>query len=60
MQEIGHNGNGDIEAAVDVNDAGNLNDCNPDTGIEYPDQVDTALEFQKPLGEQGRRRVVKC
>lgn len=48
--EIGHNGNGDIEAAVDYNDNNNLNDCNPDTGIEYPDQVDTSLEFQKPLG----------
>ncbi len=24
--------------------------CNPDTGIEYPDQIDTPLEFQKPLG----------
>jgi hypothetical protein len=44
--EIGHNGNGDIEAAVDINSAS----CNPPTGIEYPDQIDTALEFQKPLG----------
>lgn len=45
--EIGHNGNGDIEAAVDV-DTNSV--CNPETAIEYPDQVDTPLEFQKPLG----------
>ena len=45
FMEIGHNGNGDIEAATDGNAP-----CNPDTGIEYPDQIDTALEFQKPLG----------
>jgi hypothetical protein len=44
--EIGHNGNGDIEAAVDLKPAS----CSPQTAIEYPDQNDTALEFQKPLG----------
>jgi len=45
--EIGHNGNGDIETAV-LNDPTNL--CNPKDAIEYPEQIDTALEFQKPLG----------
>ncbi|KAF2808373.1 uncharacterized protein BDZ99DRAFT_445777 [Mytilinidion resinicola] len=45
--EIGHNGNGDIEAALDT--AGSST-CKPDTAIEYADQIDTPLEFQKPLG----------
>jgi hypothetical protein len=45
--EIGHNGNGNIEAATDVN---NNRACDPDTGIEYRDQPDDVnLEFQKPL-----------
>ncbi|KAJ4394919.1 hypothetical protein N0V91_011171 [Didymella pomorum] len=48
--ELGHNGNGDIEAAVDANDNAGTNICTPDAAIEYPDQPDTALEFQKPLG----------
>lgn len=45
--EIGHNGNGDIEAAVATTGA---SACRPNTAIEYADQIDTALEFQKPLG----------
>ncbi|KAF1348161.1 hypothetical protein BDV97DRAFT_299295 [Delphinella strobiligena] len=45
--EIGHNGNGAVEAAVDV-DTNAV--CDPETAIEYPDQVDTPLEFQKPPG----------
>lgn len=44
--EIGHNGNGDIENAVSINPSA----CNPQTAIEYDEQLDTALEFQKPLG----------
>jgi hypothetical protein len=44
--EIGHNGNGDIEAATNTNSAS----CNPRGAIEYADQIDTALEFQKPIG----------
>lgn len=59
VMEIGHNGNGDIEAAVDYNDNNNLNDCNPDTGIEYPDQIDTPLEFQKPLGKSASKYHVE-
>jgi hypothetical protein len=46
--EIGHNGNGDIEASVEI-DTTNTK-CSPPTAIEYPEQIDTALEFQKPLG----------
>ncbi|OCK84856.1 hypothetical protein K432DRAFT_319527 [Lepidopterella palustris CBS 459.81] len=46
FMEIGHNGNGDIEAATNTGSS----KCNPNVAIEYPDQVDTALEFQKPLG----------
>jgi hypothetical protein len=48
MIEIGHNGNGDIEAAIDADTTGKT--CKPNSAIEYPDQIDTALEFQKPLG----------
>jgi hypothetical protein len=44
--EIGHNGNGDIESAVTVSGAV----CKPADPIEYDEQIDTALEFQKPLG----------
>ncbi|GAM86502.1 hypothetical protein ANO11243_045160 [Dothideomycetidae sp. 11243] len=46
--ELGHNGNGDIENSTNGNDGAKY--CNPDGAIEYPDQIDTALEFQKPLG----------
>jgi hypothetical protein len=45
FMEIGHNGNGNIEASDDINDPA----CGPGP-IEYPDQIDTPLEFQKPLG----------
>lgn len=49
--ETGHNGNGNIETAVDINDNMTRPDiCRPDGGIEYPDQVDTPLEFMKPPG----------
>jgi hypothetical protein len=46
--EIGHNGNGDIDVAVNDYDVNGI--CNPETAIYYADQVDTPLEFQKPLG----------
>lgn len=45
--EVGHNGNGNIEAAI-TNDTAGI--CSPDSAIEYDEQIDTALEFQKPLG----------
>ncbi|QDS77911.1 hypothetical protein FKW77_000823 [Venturia effusa] len=44
--EIGHNGNGAVENALAVNPSA----CTPTSAIEYPEQIDTALEFQKPLG----------
>jgi hypothetical protein len=47
MLEVGHNGNGDIEAAVALNTQGV---CNPIEAIEYPDQVDTVLEYVKLPG----------
>ncbi|CZS89207.1 related to extracellular serine-rich protein [Rhynchosporium graminicola] len=45
--EMGHNGNGNIEASLDKDPEGI---CDPKDAIQYPDQVDTELEFQKPLG----------
>jgi hypothetical protein len=46
--EIGHNGNGDIEAATDTTSG--ARSCNPTTGIEYPDQIDGNPEYMKPAG----------
>ncbi|KAL5117246.1 hypothetical protein ACEQ8H_004805 [Pleosporales sp. CAS-2024a] len=52
--EIGHNGNGDIEAAADTDQGENV--CSPGPGmqagaIEYPDQPDGwNLEYAKPPG----------
>lgn len=45
--EIGHNGNGNIEESADLDKTGKL--CDPGS-IEYSDQIDTPLEFQKPIG----------
>lgn len=45
--EIGHNGNGAIEEAI-YNQGGA--GCVTTDAIEYADQIDTALEFQKPIG----------
>jgi hypothetical protein len=44
--ELGHNGNGDIEAA---NSADNTV-CKPAYAVEYDEVADPPLEFQKPLG----------
>ncbi|CEJ90078.1 hypothetical protein VHEMI05886 [[Torrubiella] hemipterigena] len=46
--EFGHNGNGNIEAAADNKQADKY--CNPQDAVEYPDQIDTAVEFVKPMG----------
>ncbi|RYN45039.1 hypothetical protein AA0114_g9441 [Alternaria tenuissima] len=46
--EIGHNGNGDIEASTDTTEGGRL--CNPAYAIEYPDQPDGSPEYTKPPG----------
>ncbi|KAI7362518.1 hypothetical protein KC354_g7211 [Hortaea werneckii] len=50
--ELGHNGNGDIEAAIEGGTT-----CNPDTAIEYDEQIDTPLEFQKPLGTDVSKEI---
>jgi hypothetical protein len=47
FMEIGHNGNGNIEDAEDVDQTGTA--CGIGS-IEYPDQIDTPLEFMKPIG----------
>lgn len=46
--EIGHNGNGDIDNATNVDTSGVY--CNPTTAVNYNSPPDTALEYQKPLG----------
>jgi hypothetical protein len=46
--EIGHNGNGDIEAAANTVEGETT--CSPDTGIEYADQQDGSPEYMKPPG----------
>lgn len=48
--ELAHNGNGDIEAAVNTNSAASNRACTPNAAIDYAEQVETPLEFQKPLG----------
>ncbi|KAK3682052.1 hypothetical protein B0T22DRAFT_432386 [Podospora appendiculata] len=45
--EVGHNGNGDIEAATNLASSAS---CVPDYAVEYDSPPDTPLEFQKPLG----------
>jgi len=47
--EIGHNGNGDIENAVQI-DNYTGDKCTLATAIEYNEQIDTPIEFQKPVG----------
>ncbi|KAF1955381.1 hypothetical protein CC80DRAFT_493267 [Byssothecium circinans] len=46
--EIGHNGNGDIEASTDTSEGARI--CTPATGIQYPDQVDGPPDYTKPPG----------
>ncbi|KAH8659221.1 hypothetical protein BGZ60DRAFT_492740 [Tricladium varicosporioides] len=48
--ELGHNGNGNIEAATDkdLKNASPL--CNPQEGVEYGTQVDGLQEYIKPIG----------
>ena len=49
--ELGHNGNGNIENATGIaENSGKTSTCPDKNLIEYADQIDTALEFQKPLG----------
>ncbi|KAK3384072.1 hypothetical protein B0T24DRAFT_72677 [Lasiosphaeria ovina] len=46
--EIGHNGNGAIEAATNLDSSVGV--CTPDYAVEYNYPPDTPLEFQKPIG----------
>lgn len=46
--EIGHNGNGDIEASTDTTQGSRT--CSPASGIEYPDQIDGPPDYTKPMG----------
>lgn len=48
--ELAHNGNGDIEAAVAAESNAATKVCAPNTAIDYPEQIDTPLEFKKTLG----------
>jgi len=48
--ELGHNGNGNIEAAVDKDYDNEPARCDPQEGIEYPEQIDGPLEYMKPIG----------
>ncbi|KAG7105534.1 Endoribonuclease YSH1 like protein [Verticillium longisporum] len=47
--ELAHNGNGDIISATADNRPQD-GVCNPNYAVDYPEQIDTPLEFQKPLG----------
>jgi hypothetical protein len=46
--EVGHNGNGGIEAAIVIDPDEDY--CDPPYAVEYDSPPDTPLEFRKPLG----------
>ncbi|KAF4629487.1 hypothetical protein G7Y89_g8665 [Cudoniella acicularis] len=48
--ELGHNGNGNIEAATDTDSNNNSPICNPLEGVEYATQPDGFQEYIKPIG----------
>jgi hypothetical protein len=48
--ELGHNGNGNPEAAVEKDYDNDPALCNPQEGIEYADQTDGPPEYMKPIG----------
>ncbi|KAF2686123.1 hypothetical protein K458DRAFT_363727 [Lentithecium fluviatile CBS 122367] len=48
--ELGHNGNGNIEEAVEHDYNNDPAFCNPQEGVEYPDQTDGPPEYMKPIG----------
>ncbi|KAF1966744.1 hypothetical protein BU23DRAFT_584283 [Bimuria novae-zelandiae CBS 107.79] len=50
MIEVGHNGNGNIEAAVENDYDNEPAQCNPQEGVEYETQTDGPLEYMKPIG----------
>ncbi|KAL1597716.1 hypothetical protein SLS60_008202 [Paraconiothyrium brasiliense] len=48
--ELGHNGNGNIEAAVEKDYDNEPARCDPQDGVEYETQIDGPLEYMKPIG----------
>ena len=48
--ELGHNGNGNIEAAVDRDYDNDPALCNPQEGVEYENQIDGPPDYMKPIG----------
>jgi hypothetical protein len=48
--ELGHNGNGNIEAAVENDYDNEPALCDPQEGIDYPTQIDGPPEHHKPIG----------
>jgi hypothetical protein len=48
--ELGHNGNGNIEAAVDLDYDNDPPKCDPQEGVEYETQIDGPPEYHKPIG----------
>jgi hypothetical protein len=50
MIELGHNGNGNIEEAVEHDYDNDPALCNPQEGVEYADQTDGPPEYMKPIG----------
>ncbi|KAF2873687.1 putative extracellular serine-rich protein [Massariosphaeria phaeospora] len=48
--ELGHNGNGNIEAAVENDYDNDPARCDPQEGIDYPSQTDGPPEYTKPIG----------
>ncbi|ORX95202.1 hypothetical protein BCR34DRAFT_579432 [Clohesyomyces aquaticus] len=48
--ELGHNGNGNIEAAVTSDYNNDPVKCDPQEGIEYATQIDGPIEYHKPIG----------
>lgn len=48
--ELGHNGNGDIEEAVEHDYDNDPALCDPQEGVEYADQIDGPPDYMKPIG----------
>ncbi|KAF2260354.1 putative extracellular serine-rich protein [Lojkania enalia] len=48
--ELGHNGNGNIEAAVENDYDNEPALCKPQEGVEYEEQIDGPPEYHKPIG----------
>ncbi|OAF98821.1 uncharacterized protein CC84DRAFT_1264795 [Paraphaeosphaeria sporulosa] len=48
--ELGHNGNGNIEAAVESDYNNEPAQCDPQEGVEYETQIDGPPEYVKPIG----------